>query len=50
MLDQPQAYPSGKVYSSFTEYIFHRDLFRDTFRLFAEELGRDASESQLDWF
>lgn len=31
-------------------FYLHRDLFRDTFRLFAEELGRDASESQLDWF
>ena len=31
-------------------FYLHRDLFRDTFRLFAKELGREASETHLDWF
>ena len=30
-------------------FYLHRDLFRDTFRRFAEKLGRSASESFLDW-
>lgn len=31
-------------------YYLHRDLFRDTFRAFAEALGREASDDFLDWF
>lgn len=31
-------------------YYLHRELFRDTFRLFAEELGYEASPEFLDWF
>ncbi len=31
-------------------FYLHRDLFRDTFRAFARELGQEASEDYLDWF
>jgi putative hydrolase of the HAD superfamily len=31
-------------------FYMHRDLFRDTFRAFARELGREASHGFLDWF
>ena len=31
-------------------FYLHRDLFRDTFALFARELGRDAPEEIIDWF
>jgi 2-haloalkanoic acid dehalogenase type II len=31
-------------------FYLHRDLFEDTFRLFAEELGADADEDFISWF
>jgi 2-haloalkanoic acid dehalogenase type II len=31
-------------------YYLHRDLFRETFRRFAADLGREATPDYLDWF
>ena len=32
------------------DFYLHRDLFNDTFRLFAEELGSEADEGLVEWF
>lgn len=43
---------SQRANQSFVDrpFYLHRDLFRQTFRLFAEALEREASDEFLDWF
>jgi len=43
---------NAEVFSRFMRrpYYLHRDVFVETFRLFAERLDREATDDYLDWF
>lgn len=49
---QAYAKASGEAFRRYNDrpFYLHRDLFLDTFRFFARELGAEADEAFLEWF